>query len=73
MKNPLLDSLSNFHFVEVKVKERSEWLTVYKLGSLWQEGPEGDRHHVGIIAIVNNFNNYTIIYYLTALSYWVGK
>ena len=28
---------------------------------------------IRIKAIVDNFDNYTIIDYLTALSYWVGK
>ena len=31
------------------------------------------RQLIRIKAIVDNFDNYTIIDYLTALSYWVGK
>ena len=69
MKNPSLDSLSNFHFVVVKVKERSDSLQIRQFmagGTRRRQAPCGK-------AIVNNFDNYTIIYYLTALGYWVGK
>ena len=65
-----------FEIVELFKKEQAQQKS--KLGSWWQERPEGDRHHVEklrqIKAIVDTLTtSYTIIDYLTGLRYWVGK
>ena len=69
--------LNIFEIVELFKKEQA--LTEIEMrqsmagGTRRRQAPHRRTKDIRIKAIVDNFDNYTIIEYLTALSYWVGK
>ena len=69
--------LNIFENVELFKKEQaSAEVKIRQLmagGTRRRQAPHRRNKDIRIKAIVGNFDNYTIIDYVTALSYWVGK